>query len=204
MDIKRLFIDTETTGLDPKQHGLVQVAGIVDINGEVEEEFDFTLKPIDGKLFETRALEVNGLNMNVINGYKPSDTVFHLFRQLIKRYIDQYNPKDKFTFLAYNAPFDVGFIRQWFLDHNDKYYGSVFFRYPIDVASIAMEALIDKRHEMPNDKLETVMKYFDVSAEGKLHDARTDIIATREVYYKALKKIKGDGQTSLFGDEVEF
>lgn len=204
MDIKRLFIDTETTGLDPKQHGLVQVAGIVDINGEVEEEFDFTLKPIDGKLFETRALEVNGLDMNVINGYKPSDTVFHLFRQLIKRYIDQYNPKDKFTFLAYNAPFDVGFIRQWFLDHNDKYYGSVFFRYPIDVASIAMEALIDKRHEMPNDKLETVMKYFDVSAEGKLHDARTDIIATREVYYKALKKIKGDGQTSLFGDEVEF
>lgn len=204
MDIKRLFIDTETTGLDPKQHGLVQVAGIVDINGQVEEEFDFTLKPIDGKLFETRALEVNGLDMNVINGYKPSDTVFHLFRQLIKRYIDQYNPKDKFTFLAYNAPFDVGFIRQWFLDHNDKYYGSVFFRYPIDVASIAMEALIDKRHEMPNDKLETVMKYFDVSAEGKLHDARTDIIATREVYYKALKKIKGDGQTSLFGDEVEF
>lgn len=204
MDIKRLFIDTETTGLDPKLHGLVQVAGIVDINGKVEEEFDFTLKPIDGKLFETRALEVNGLNMNVINQFKPSDTVFHLFRQLIKRYIDQYNTKDKFTFLGYNAGFDVGFIRQWFLDHDDKYYGSIFFRYPIDVASIAMEALIDQRPTMPNDKLETVMKMFDVSAEGKLHDARTDIIATREVYYKALKKLRGADQQSLFHDIVEF
>lgn len=204
MDIKRLFIDTETTGLDPLKHGLVQVAGIVDINGQVEEEFDFSLKPIDGKLFETRALEVNGLNMNVINGYKPSDTVFHLFRQLIKKYVDQYNTKDKYSFLAYNAPFDVGFIRQWFLDHGDNYYGSLFFRYPIDVASIAMEALIEERPKMPNDKLETVMKYFDVTAEGKLHDARTDIIATREVYYKALKKLRGSDQPSLFNDTVEF
>lgn len=204
MDIKRLFIDTETTGLDETKHGIVQIAGIVDINGSVEEEFDFTLKPIDGTLFETRALEVNGLNMSVINGYKPSETVFHLFRQLIKKYIDQYDTKDKFTFLAYNAPFDVKFVRQWFLNHGDKYYGSIFFRYPIDVASIAMEALIDQRPTMKNDKLETVMKMFGVNPEGKLHDARTDIIATREVYYKALKMIKGSGQASLFGDELEF
>lgn len=203
MDIKRLFIDTETTGLDETKHGIVQVAGIVDINGEVVEEFDFTLKPIDGTLFETRALEVNGLNMSVINGYKPSETVFHLFRQLIKKYIDQYNTKDKYSFLAYNAPFDVKFVRRWFLNHGDKYFGSLFFRYPIDVASIAMEALIEERPKMPNDKLETVMKYFDVNPEGKLHDARTDIIATREVYYKALKKLRGADQTSLF-DEVEF
>lgn len=198
MKIKRAFIDVETTGLDPKTHGLVQVAGIIDIDGEVVEEFDFSMKPIDGKLFETRALEVNNLTMDVINKYEPSEKNFLMFRQLLKKYVDKYNSKDKFTFIGYNVTFDVGFIRQWFLDHGDNYFGSLFFRYPIDVGSHAMEALLDKRHELKNDKLGTVMQHFNVEPQGDLHDARTDIIATREVYYKALRLLRGDGQEELF------
>jgi uncharacterized protein YprB with RNaseH-like and TPR domain len=34
-----LFIDIESTGLDPKRNGIIQIAGIIEINGEVKEKF---------------------------------------------------------------------------------------------------------------------------------------------------------------------
>ena len=198
MDIKRLFIDTETTGLDPQRHGLIQVAGLVDINGKIEDSFNFQIQPDENKIIDDEALKVNRTTRDELKTFKHSAEIFHLFRQQVKKYINQYDSKDKFSFLAYNAPFDVGFIRQWFLDNGDKYYGSLFFRYPIDVASIAMEALIDQRPTMKNDRLATCIQYFNVTAQGDLHDALTDIVATRDVYYKALAVLKGDAQQELF------
>jgi DNA polymerase III epsilon subunit-like protein len=35
---KTLYIDTETTGTDPAKHGLIQLACIAEIDGEVAEE----------------------------------------------------------------------------------------------------------------------------------------------------------------------
>ena len=43
---KIFYFDTETTGLDPKRHDIIQLAYIVEINGEVKEEGEFKLQPI--------------------------------------------------------------------------------------------------------------------------------------------------------------
>lgn len=197
--VKRLFIDTETTGLDPKKHAIIQIAGIVDIDEQVVEEFDFSMKPIDGKLFETRALEVNGLSMDAINGFNPSAKIFSMFKSMMAQYINQFDKNDKFVFLAYNASFDYGFVKQWFEDHGDNYFGSYFYKYPIDIPSICIEDSIRVLNKLPNLKLESMAKHYDCSPEGKLHDARTDIILAREVYYKALNSL-----TSKYNQEELF
>ena len=57
--MKLLFLDTETTGLEPGKHGVVQIAGIIEIDGVVKEEFDFLCRPFDGQLYEARALEMD-------------------------------------------------------------------------------------------------------------------------------------------------
>ena len=44
--MKNLWIDLETTGLDVKKHGVVQIAGIVEIDGEIQESFNFFTKPL--------------------------------------------------------------------------------------------------------------------------------------------------------------
>lgn len=191
MQVKKCFIDTETTGLDSSKHGLVQVAGVIDIGGVVVEEFDFMMRPPADKLFETRALEVIGKDMAVIDGYKPSKENFKMFKNILTQYVDQFNPKDKFFFIAYNAPFDVGFIRQWFLDNGDKYYGSMFWTPAIDVMSQAGDALMFERHKLKDFKLGTVTNHLNIKPSGKLHDAMTDIDLTRNLYYH-LQTPKGD------------
>jgi len=188
--VKRCFIDTETTGLDPLRHGLVQVAGVIEINGEIVEEFDFMMRPPADKLFEVRALEVIGKDMAVIDGYKPSKENFRMFKNVISQYVDNYDKKDKFFFLAYNAPFDVAFMRQWFLDNGDKYFGSLFWVPAIDVMSLAGEALAELRHELSDFKLGTVADYLGITPSGKLHDAMNDIDLTRQLYYN-LRNRKG-------------
>ena len=111
---------------------------------------------------------------------------------MIEQYVDPYDSKDKFTFVAYNASFDYGFVRQWFVDHNDKYFGSFFHKYPIDVPTFVMEHLTrtGEIYKISNLKLETVAEFYGCTPEGKLHDARTDIILARDVYYEALSALE--------------
>lgn len=198
--IKRIFIDTETGGLESKTDGLIQVAGLIDIDGEVQDTFNFEMKPPEGKIINNRALEVNGYDVDILNGFPTSKEVFKNFTALLDKYINKYGRRDKATFLAYNSPFDTGFIRQWFKDNGNNFYGSYFFRYAIDIAGIAMEALIEKRPDMPNDKLETVIKYLNIKPSGDLHDALVDITASREAYYKSLQLLAGHSQAEIFND----
>lgn len=191
MKIKKCFIDTETTGLDPLKHGLVQVAGVIEIEGKIVEEFDFMMRPPADKLFDVRALEVMGKDMAVIDGYKPSKENFKMFKNILNQYVDPYDKKDKLFFLAYNAPFDTAFIRQWFLDNGDKYYGSMFWVPSIDIMSLAGQWMIEFRHELPNFQLGTVCDYYKLQPKGKLHDAMADIDLTRQLYYHLTSK-KGD------------
>lgn len=43
--MKILWIDTETTGLDPDKHGIIQLAMIVDIDGQIKGKEIFTMCP---------------------------------------------------------------------------------------------------------------------------------------------------------------
>ena len=43
METKILWLDTETTGTDSTLHSIIQIAGIIDINGETKKEFAYNL-----------------------------------------------------------------------------------------------------------------------------------------------------------------
>ena len=40
-----LWVDVETTGLDRHRHGIIQIAGMVEVDGEVVETFDLRMNP---------------------------------------------------------------------------------------------------------------------------------------------------------------
>lgn len=113
-------------------------------------------------------------------------TVFETFKQLMGRFIDQYDSKDKFHLYAYNSPFDTQHLRELWKEHNDKYFGSWFYTPDICIMRMAAEVLIEDRNKMPNFKLETVVKHLGIKVQegGDLHDAMIDIELTREIYLK--------------------
>jgi DNA polymerase-3 subunit epsilon len=179
---KQIFIDVETTGVDPIQHGLVQVAGAIVIDGKLKESFNYFMCPPSDKTFEVRALEVIGMDMKKIETFQSSAKAYSEFHSMLRRYVNKYDKTDKFHFIAYNSPFDVGFIRQWFLDNLDKYFGSMFWTPDICVMRLAGHYLQDQREKLKNFKLSTVCEFLDIKADGKLHDAMIDIELTMRLY----------------------
>lgn len=178
--MKLIYIDTETDGLDPKKNSIIQIAGIIRVNG-LDEEFDFKMAPWEGRESNPEALAISGRTIEEVKGYPDQRAIFQLFMALLGRSVDRYNKADKFMFCAYNARFDDDFLREWFAVNGDKYYGSWFWTPALDVMQLAAFYLMQKRHTMPNFKLATVYETIIGKPMEGAHDALADIKATRDI-----------------------
>ena len=58
--MKLHFFDLETTGLDEEKCAIVQIGGIIEINGKVVEEFKISMRPHAGALIQEEALKKIG------------------------------------------------------------------------------------------------------------------------------------------------
>lgn len=191
--MKKVFIDVETTGLDPAKNGIVQISGLVEINRKKEDVFNYTVKPFTEDVIEQSALEVNQLTIDQINKFREPYLVKNDITRILSKHIDQYDKKDKAFFYAYNASFDYGFIRKWFEKQNDKYFGSFFWTPFIDIMTLAAVHLAERRPLMPNFKLMTVALELGIEIDDtKFHDALYDIELTREIYLKIIQEKTND------------
>lgn len=184
--MKIIFFDLETTGLYENKHGIHQISGAVVINGAVVERFNFRVRPFEGAAIEQSALEVGGVTVEQIMAYPPMEQVYRQFTEMLGRYVDKYNKSDKFFLAGYNnAHFDNQFLRAWFSQNGDKYFGSWFWSNTIDVMVMATPYLASKRAEMPNFKQATVAKALGFNVdENRLHDAEYDIQLCMDIYTK--------------------
>ena len=183
---KLLFYDLETTGLEPNKNGIHQISGCIEINGKDEEWFNFKVRPFHTDLIDEKALETSHVTKEQIMDYQTAEEIHSRFLNLLGKYVNKFDKKDKFFLIGYNnTKFDDPFLRAWFGKLNDKFYGSWFWPQSIDVMPLATNHLIFQRPDMENFKLMTVSKQFGLEVdESKLHDALYDIELTRNVYRK--------------------
>lgn len=183
--MKELWIDVETTGLNPHKNFVHQIAGMIVIDDKVEEEFDFKVKPPRGTILNKVALQIGNVTPEILEAYPTHDEVYAKLMEMFSKYINKYDKEDKFTFHGYNCHFDVGFMRSFFTANADNYYGSWIWSNNVDIMVLAGQALRDERHKMKNFKLVTVMEYLGIDPRGVgAHDAMTDIWGTRDIYLK--------------------
>ena len=174
--MKILFYDLETTGTYVAKNGIHQISGIIEI--------DFHVRPKAGTEYDDKAMEIGGVTEDQIKRYPEMNLVYGQMIQMLSKYVDRYDKKDKFYLAGYNnASFDNNFIRQFFLDNGDRYFGSWFWSNSIDVMVLATDYLLESRSEMDNFKLSTVAKYLNVEVKDEsLHNAFYDIYLTKSVY----------------------
>lgn len=182
--MKLLFVDLETTGTFPGKHGIHQISGTIVIDGRRMEDFDFHVRPNPKAVIEDAALQVAGVTREQILAYPPMEQVYREFVAMLGKYVDKYNKKDKFFLVGYNiAAFDNPFLRGFFVQNGDMYFGSWFWANVIDVMVLASAYLADSRADMENFKLATVAKYLGVEvSDESLHDAMYDIELTKRVF----------------------
>jgi DNA polymerase III subunit epsilon len=187
MSEKLLFIDTETTGLFAPGAGLVQVAGIVEIDGEEVEQFNLWCRPFPGDLLNKEALQIIGKTRDELVALPdPADT-FREFLDVLDRHIDRFDKNDKYFLVAYNAPFDADHLRAWFKKCGENFFGAYFWTPPLCVMNLAGVALRPARETLPNFKLATVAEAMGVTADGDLHDAMTDVRLSAGIWRRLLK-----------------
>jgi len=185
MQTKLCFLDVETTGTDPNENGIIQIAGIIDIDGKEMERFNFQIKPFECDIIKVKALGVNGITMNQIEKYPSANVVYPKFLHILDKYVEKFDRLDKFHFCAYNAIFDDSFMRAWFQKNNDQYYGSWFYWPPLDVAQLVAWKNIEQRSKFQTFKLMAVAERSGIEIdESRAHDALYDIEVTRQLYYK--------------------
>jgi DNA polymerase-3 subunit epsilon len=186
---KLLFLDTETTGTEPKIHGIIQIAAILEVDGQEAERFEVRIRPWDGCVYDPDALKVSGATREAIEVYVPEPTAWVLFIQFLGRHISKYYKDDKAFLVGYNAPFDDQFLRALAERCGDKYLGSYKWPDLIDVRGLAALRLMSVRGDLPNFKLGTVAQTVlgktrmeAILQERGLHDAMADIDITRELF----------------------
>lgn len=182
--MKQLFYDLETTGTMYWRNGIHQFSGMVVIDGEIKETFNYKVCPNPKADITEETLQVAGVSKEEILQYPPMQEVYSEFVQMLGKYVDKYDKTDKFFLCGYNnASFDNQFLRAWFVQNGDNYFGSWFWSSAIDVMVLATQALMEVRSRMLNFKLCTVAQTFGIKIEEeKLHDAMYDIYLTYEVY----------------------
>jgi len=184
--MKRVFLDVETTGRDPIKNGIIQLSGIIDIDGEVMEEFNFKIDTFKEDVIEDEALEVNKRNLNEIHTFPPPNIIIKKFETVMGKYINKFNSKDKAYFIAHNAKFDKDFMYHWFKKNDNNYIHSWFYKW--SVCTMNMGTCLIPLHIQPcpeNFKLEGLSKFFNIKVDSdNLHDSLVDVRLCREIFYK--------------------
>lgn len=186
---KILWFDTETGGVDPVKNPMIQIAGMIEVDGEIVNEFNYLMRPFPGDALEQGALDVNKRTAEEINKFPLALPQIGSLQRLMGRHVNKFNKQDKFVMAGFNVGFDEGFLRRTFAKCGDKYFGSWFFNCPLDVRTVVGMALVKHQFRLKNYKLVTVCDHFGVKLGDDAHDAMADIRATRELYYTILKML---------------
>lgn len=194
---KIFWTDTETTGLDPSENSMIELGGIIEIDGKIKEEVNLLFQPTPGKKIEQKALTVNKRTVKEIMGFPPATVGISSLKKTLGRYINKFDQKDKFVITGFNVNFDIGFIRETFACCGDKYYGSWFFSTPFDVWSIVAMMVCFNGLRLKNYKLTTICEHFNVKLKDA-HTAINDVYATRGLCRVLLRKIEMAGFSEMF------
>lgn len=162
-----IFLDTETTGLDPVQHEIIEI-GIVRCGPDLDvvQEWETKIRPQRIETAHPRALE--------INGYTPEEwESAPLFEEVAPTILSMLNGS---VVCGHNVDFDIGFVdaalkRAGFdpLDLKGK----------VDTVQLAREHLFPKG--LRSASLDNIRVFFGIPVEGG-HRALKDALDALDVY----------------------
>jgi len=202
MPKKVLYFDTETTGTDPNRNAIIQLSGMIEIDGEIVETFNYKMKPLPSEEIDPRAMEIHGMTVEEVSTYPDSLIVLREFLELLGRYCNKFDKNDKFHPAGYNVKFDLEMIHAFARKRGEMFLGSFLSWVPIDGMPLVHYLVTRSDFKLPDYKLKTVCDHFGISIQA--HDAMSDIQATRELILKLEGMIKVDYKNPVPLTGVEF
>lgn len=184
---KVIFIDTETTGFDAKKNAMIQLAAILEIDGQETSRIDLKVRPFEDSVVEESALKVNGTTLDQLAEYPAEAEAFATWIA----WLDEANTSAPGVaeFAGYNTPFDARFVYAFFA-RNERPMSEFFnMRLPPQFDALAIARKRISKCDVANHKLGAIAEHV-LGAEAVaaytqtngLHNAMTDIEITRALY----------------------
>ena len=186
---KIFYFDVETTGLDCIKNDIIQLAGIIEIDGEIKEEIEFKCQPTSYENISQEALNVHGFNLDTIKGFPDHKECYDYLLTIFDKYINKYDKQDKFIPAGYNVNFDVGFLFEYFKKHGNPYCGAYLDYHKLDPMPVLLMLDLKGTLKLKGFKLTEVCDQLGIKLD-KAHDALSDIRSTRELCKKILEYLK--------------
>lgn len=186
-----LLIDLEMTGLNPFQHGVIEVGMIVmDEHFNMLDQFLMDLCPPATILIDREALVYNWFTLDRIAAGRSYEEFCDMFSWFYATY---FSPEQKPILIGQYVAADITFLISIFEQTRRSSLADLFGNDIIDTKSIANQANAIARHKWTS----LPFKSTSLSKEGWLaqtlkissyeaHTARGDMLATREVLMKFL------------------
>ncbi len=188
--MRRLFwFDVETTGLSAIENGIIQIAGIVEVDGSEVDSFDLRMNP--GKKIDDAALAVNGVSRETIASYPPAESAFRELLGILRRHVVPDEEASRLVPAGYNVRFDLDFLERWFIEANGPDLYGFITRRSLDPSRFLqdLQRYLGK-DRIPSRKLERVAALFGLDGH-EAHDAASDIRATREIHRRIEALLSG-------------
>ena len=165
--MKQIFLDTETTGLDPNQgHRIIEIAAIEMNNRQLTQNHYHTyLNP--ERDIDSAAQDVHGITLEFLQD-KP------LFRNIASEFLNFIKDSE---IIIHNAPFDIGFINMELgkisFEKLETYASSIF-----DTLKLAKEIRPGQRNN-----LDALCRAYDIDNTSRsFHGALLDAQLLGDVY----------------------
>jgi DNA polymerase-3 subunit epsilon len=176
--MRKIVLDTETTGLYPEQgHRIIEIAAIeLDGRRVTQKHFHHYLDP--EREVDEGAARVHGFTWDMLRGRAKFADVAASFLEFV----------DGAELIIHNAPFDMGF-----LNHELKLMGlPILHNEVMDTLKIAREM-----HPGKKNSLDALCSRYEIdNTHRTLHGALLDTELLAEVYFAMTR-----GQKSLLGDD---
>ena len=184
MSVIKLFYDLETTGVNVRLHSIHRISGLIEVDGEVVETIDIKTRPHPKAKIDPAALRICGVTEDEIMSYQPMKAALKQFLRVLGRYVDKYDKKQMIYLVGFNnRAFDDQFLRAWFLQNKNDFFGAYFYGDSLDVMVLASQYLIDTRPSMPSFKLHRVARTLGLDVDKQLlHEGSYDVQLTRDIY----------------------
>lgn len=177
--MRQIVLDTETTGIDPKEgHRIIEIGCVELVNRRLTgNHFHVYINP--QRFVEQEAIEVHGIT-NEFLADKP------VFKDVVSGFIDFIRGAE---LVIHNAPFDVGFM-----DHEFAMVKGLEIRQTSEICTV-LDTLVMARQMHPGQKnnLDALCRRYGIdNSHRELHGALLDAEILADVYL-----MMTGGQTAL-------
>ncbi len=199
---KLIFLDTETTGLDPKLNDPVQISFMFRVDGVYSQLYNFFCRPYSLDNISPEALKINGFTIEQLKELPEPKLVFEKILTIFKRRTFTSCPEDKssFTLVGHNPNFDWDMLEEFFKKSGDNYlrdngsrWGLERFigRRKIDTGAPFTFLKATNKLKIKDCKLGTLAQHYKIAHVP--HKADSDVLVVKELFEMYEKHmLKGD------------